>query len=242
MIDEISLLRGEDYLLPCGIVMKHPHLRDILLTDYSEEQYYQFIYSFCAVPGDYRVALYDGGIDCDEISDFELFLMLYNTFTPEQTQIIFGDLDFTQFRPARRNADGALCLVNPKTQMIIDELNFLLAVEFVRKINGMKRKNMKAGNAATKAFLIDDERIAMRFRKKKKFESILFPLISSMVNSPGFKHNYQECMELPVFAFCDSVSRIQIIKNHDALVTGIYSGSIDGKKISKEQFNWMSRV
>ncbi len=239
MINEIELLRGKDYILPCGIAIHHPTVGEIL--DWDEERYDQFIFNFTAVPTDYRVPLYDAGIDCDEMSDYELFLMLYRTFTREQSQLLFGDLDFTCFQLAKRNDSGSICIADPVSGLIIDEVDYLAAVEFARAINGLKRSSMKAGNAATKAFLIEDERIAMRFRKKKKFESILFPLISSMVNSPGFKYDYQECMDLPIFTFYESVSRIQKIMSHNALITGIYSGCVDSKKITNEQLNWMGR-
>ena len=40
--------------------------------------------------------LWDMGLDWCEVEDFELFMMLVQTLTPDRTSILFGDLDFSK--------------------------------------------------------------------------------------------------------------------------------------------------
>ena len=47
---------------------------------------------------------------------------------------------------------------------------------------------------------------------------------------------------MPMYAFMDAVTRIQIIKSTTALLNGCYSGMIDTSKINKKEFNWMREI
>ena len=47
---------------------------------------------------------------------------------------------------------------------------------------------------------------------------------------------------MPMFAFMDAVSRIQVIRNTTALLHGCYSGMIDISKIKKEELNFMREI
>ena len=47
---------------------------------------------------------------------------------------------------------------------------------------------------------------------------------------------------MPIYAFMDSISRIQIIRTTTALLQGCYSGMIDMKKINKNELNFMREI
>lgn len=44
---------------------------------------------------------------------------------------------------------------------------------------------------------------------------------------------------MKVFAFYDSIKRVQKIQGARALMAGIYAGTIDQKKIDTDELNWM---
>ena len=82
----------------------------------------------------------------------------------------------------------------------------------------------------------------MEFAKKKgELEhSILLPLISSMVNHPGFKYKKKELIDVGIVEFMDSVQRLQLYENVTALMSGVYSGMLDTSKMNlSKELNWL---
>ena len=79
-------------------------------------------------------------------------------------------------------------------------------------------------------------------KKKDKgyTSSFLLPLISSMVNHPGFKYKLQELKEVGIVQFMDSVKRLQLYENTTALMSGVYSGMLDSSKMNlSKELNWL---
>ena len=61
-----------------------------------------------------------------------------------------------------------------------------------------------------------------------------------MLNHPGFKYKKSELKEVGIVEFMDSVKRLQTYESVMALMSGMYSGMIDTKKLDlKEELNWM---
>lgn len=79
--------------------------------------------------------------------------------------------------------------------------------------------------------------------QKKEPRSVLKNLISGMINSEGFKFNYQTVWDMNIHAFLDSVERISKIKNATLLLQSGYSGfGIDLKKIKSKQLDWLGEL
>jgi hypothetical protein len=78
-----------------------------------------------------------------------------------------------------------------------------------------------------------------RAKKGGMEESGLLSLVSACVNHPGFKYKLQELREVGICQFMDSVQRLQVYESSTALLKGMYSGFVDGKKISNDSYNWM---
>ena len=103
-------------------------------------------------------------------------------------------------------------------------------------------KPEKGANKTTRKIMIEDDRQRMEMQKNKGEKSSFVPIISSLINSPEFKYGLKEVREMPMYAFMDAVTRIQIIKSTTALLNGCYSGMIDTSKINKKEFNWMREI
>ena len=74
--------------------------------------------------------------------------------------------------------------------------------------------------------------------KNKEYHSHLKNLISTMVNSVGFKHKHSEVWDIKINAFMDSVKRIQKIDNANLLLNSGYSGfGINLKEIDNKQLD-----
>jgi anthranilate/para-aminobenzoate synthase component I len=126
--------------------------------------------------------------------------------------------------------------------IIIDRLIYQIISDYLCKTHGFKKKVELAGNEFTKRYLIQESRDKIEANKNIKFESMLYPLVSAMINSAGFKYNHKQIWDMKINAFMDSVHRIQKIINVGYMMQGIYSGNIDSSKLNKDELNWIGEL
>ena len=237
-VDSLFLYFGDDYVINDKIKLVQPTIGQIV--DYGEASYFSMIHTLTAIPSDVKSILWDmpdGHIDWTQIEDFELFMMFSQSMTPDKTGIIFGDLDFSKLRPFRSKLNDEVVLADIETGVKIDKLIYMRMMTFLRKLHNITPKPEKAKGKRAKQAMIDEDRRNREFNKDKPFKSYLLPLISSVKVRQGYTREYVRNMGL--FEFFDDLSRLQIMYNSDHLMTGIYSGSIDAKKIKKEELNWL---
>lgn len=184
------------------------------------------------------VALDDVGIRFEDVTEFQLFIMLTRNMKPEDTSLLLGDLDLSQYELQFNTQDGSERLYNRKTNSIIDRAIYVQMTDFIRKIHDMKKNMDHGANDDTRQFLIDRERRRLRYKRNRKFQSVLFPLISAIYNCEYYHGTLDDIWNMKVFAFYDSVKRIQKIQESRALTAGIYAGTVDSKKVEKESLNW----
>ena len=243
MINELALYFGEDYVINKYITVHSSTIGDVVKM--SEDKYYNVVTAFTAIPTDMKVQLWDMGKCWEDVSDFEMFIMLATGVPLEESRVFFGDLDFTKFEVGVRKDNEELVLFQQNSNnelIIIDKFIHMCIADAIRKMHGIVPKPRKAANNTVRKLMIEDDRQRMNMQKNKKHESTLLPLISSMVNCAEFKYGINEVKSMPLYAFMDSVNRIALIKNTDALRNGCYSGMIDTKKLKKENLNWMKKI
>lgn len=125
-----------------------------------------------------------------EVEDYQLFMMLAPTLTPDRTYLLFGDLDFSKLKVyASPYNDGAL-LADKESGVIIDEMIYLRIVAYLRKVFNITPKVEKAANKMTKKILIDEDRNRIKLNKDKPFKSFLLPMISSIKVKQGYTKEY----------------------------------------------------
>lgn len=240
-IDELELYRGKDIVIADGIVIHQPSLDEI--CSYGEQAYWSMIHTLTAVGADLKFQLFDIGIDYTQISDYELFCtVLRNEFSQKQTAILFGSLDLPGLQPGFRSLDG-LILYDPEKGIILDEYTYLVMVNTLRAIHGLKRNSQLPANEATKQILIEDAREEFARSKTKEYQSQLKNLISAMINSAGFKYSHSEVWNMKIHVFLDCVKRISKIKQTELLLQSGYSGfGINLGKIPAKQLDWLGRL
>lgn len=235
--DNLQVYRGEDYIINDYIKIHQCSLGEI--CDFGEQEYFSMINTFTATPTDMKYQLSLQGIDWNTLSDFDLFLILYRGFNKEDTKIIFGDLDFSQYQVYQNKDTEELCLYNPNDDTVIDKSIYTLIASYLRKSHNLKRNEERAMTETTRLVLLDEAKEQYEMNKDKEYQSFLIPLISTMINMAGFNYNHTTIWDMKINAFMDSVSRIQHIKNADLLLQGRYSGfGIDLKKINKKELNY----
>lgn len=242
---ELDLLRGCDYVINEHIKIRQPTLDEIYR--YGEKKYFWLVNTLTISPADIKSMLYDLNIDWEEISDFEVFILLCKSLSLEDTSIIFGDrIDFSKLVVCENTNTNEPVLVEVDSNnnikydgILIDSHIYMLFTEYLRKMHGFKKNNERAGNEETKKILIELEREDLKLAQSKEFKSVLKPLIIPMVNCQEFKYNYTSVWELPISLFLDSVKQVQKIKEVGYLMQGIYAGNIDQSKINKKDLQWI---
>lgn len=240
--DELQIYRGKDFFVKEGIQIHQPTLDEI--CDYGERQYWSMIYTLTSVGADMKFQLFDIGIDYTTISDFQLFYsLLCQSFTKEQTSILFGDLDFSKFRLYQKQDSEDVIMYDAQNNIDIDEYTYLVIADVLRKMHGLKRNDQLPANESTKQILIEDARDEYNRNKNKEYRSQLKNMVSAMINSEGFKYNHSEVWNMRINAFIDSVKRISKIKNADLLLQSGYSGfGVNLKEISTKQLDWLGEL
>lgn len=242
--DELKIYRGEDFIISEYIKIHQPSLAEI--CDYGEQEYYSMVYNFTATPQSIKVQLWDMGIDYTKITPYELFYsILYKMYPKHKTSILFGDLDFTKFQVMQRKDNHSIILyqeINDEP-VIVDEFTFNVITDYLRKSHIIHKDEKIPANETTKIILIEDAREEIERNKNKEYHSQLKNLISSMINSNGFKYNHNEVWNMKINAFMDSVKRISKIKNADLLLQSGYSGfGVNLKEVSNNKLDWMGEL
>lgn len=237
-VDKLKLYFGDDVVINNKIILSQPTIGNIV--EFGERHFYYVLSLLTCIPSDMKSELWDANkIDWQTVGDFELFVMLTRNLTSEDTKLFLGDLDLSKMTPSINNLNNQICLHDEETGIVIDNYIYLKIVSYIREMFNIVPKVEKAKNKRTFNVLIDDDRFRKSLNKDKEYTSTLLPLISSMLNSPGFKYKKNELREVGIVEFMDSVQRIPTIVSATALLQGSYSGMVDTSKIPKEQFNWL---
>lgn len=242
-VDELKLYMSEDIKIANGIVLKCPKIKDI--AEYGESAYFSMAQTICATPSSMMVALDDMKLNYMKITDFELFVMLCQSLRPEATHLLLGDLDLTKFKPHQMRGAEEVVLVyedtkNDENPIVISPIIYEVLVTYIRKMHGFKKEVKKAGNEITRKQLIRLARQDAEMAKNKTHESFLRPVISAVKCRQGYSMDY--IREMGIFELMDDLSRLSVIVNADAALTGCYSGMVDSSKMDKTVLNWTRNI
>ena len=237
-VDELQLYFGSPYIVNDYVTVRIPTIGEVV--EYGEKRYYGMIQRITAIPSDMKASLWDMKLDWTQVENFQLFMMLVQTLTPDRTSILFGGLDFSKLKPFRNNQNGDIVLADKEAGVVIDKMIYLRIVSYLRKAFNITPKVEKAANKMTKKVLIEEDRNRIKFNQDKPFKSFLLPLISAIKVKQGYTKDY--VLNMGYVEFMDDVARAQVIHNADHLLSGVYAGMIDVKKINKAELNWMKEL
>lgn len=238
-VDELKLYLGSNIKITNGITLFQPTIGEI--ANYNEAEYFSVAQTLCATPSSMKVALDDMKLDYMQVEDFQLFMMLCQSLTPDKTKPLLGDLDLTKFKPHPYGKYEEVVLHNGEYDedgkpIIINQIIYDILVTYIRKMHGFKKQVDKAGNAITRKILIDEDRKNADRNKDKPYKSFLVPLISSLQGRQGYTKEY--ICNMGLYEFMNQINRVQIIVQADAALGGMYSGFVDTKKMDKTVLDW----
>lgn len=246
--DKLKLYFGDPYTINSklgnDIVIYQPTIGEIL--DLGEQDVYSGVNVFVANPTMYRLSLWKSNIDWNQINDFQLFCILYKTLEKKNTELLFHDIDFSLFQGythITKEGDEVHCLYNEEQDIIIDEDIYNQISNYIRTMFNFFPKTEKAKGKSTKEWIIQEDEENYEKHKDDPYKSNLQPLISSCLNHPGFKYKKNELRNVGIVEFMDSVQRLQVYESSTALLKGIYSGFVDGSKLTnKEELDFMRDI
>lgn len=259
--DRLQMYFGEPYVIDCDdaigtVTVYTPTIGDIVHV--GEQRFYQTLNFFTCNTTQYRVLLWDIGIDWNVFPDFSLFCMFYKQIDHDVSKLLFGDLDFSKFEIMSKyksaddmddeDAEAEMILWNKDDEIEINSNVYNHFSQYIRAMFNIPNNEKITSNDTMKQWYINKDKRAIEREKDKEQKgeketiSSIQPLISSCVNHPGFKYKLHELKEVGVCEFYDSVNRLQIYESSTALMKGMYSGFIDGSKIKPEDYNFMREI
>ena len=214
------------------------------IYDYGESEYYRIAQLLTSVPYDLMVQLDDIGIDYETITEYQLFLMMFESFKDngKDLSIIFGDSEIESLRVAENLKTKQYEVINLDNNCIIDLDTQKKISDGIRKIHFWTKNERKAGNAEAKRYLIERNRLKLKRASRKPMPSFLDEGIIKMVNTEEFKYDYEQCMDLSIYKFNASLQQIPKKKNWEQTMNGAYFGTVDLKKIDIDKIHWMSSM
>ena len=237
MENRTSLLKLNKVDITPSIHIRLPTVGEILD---DEQSYYNLISSLTATPYQYMVQLDDLGIDFTQITDYQLFMMLFPSFSQEDMKILFDEIELSDISVHQNNQNNTQVLYSPKNDIIIDEFIYTQLVDTLRKVNNIEKFKGKPGNEAARKYLIDKERKRQKRKLNKPYEPYLEKLVIALVNSPEFKYNYEEVMNLSIYKFNQSFKQIQTRIAFDNTMIGVYAGTVDTSKLNDRScLSWL---
>lgn len=241
-IDELAIYLGADYQITDKLIVHHPTIAEI--AEFGEKKYYSAVFSLTAIPSDMKFQLEDMGFNYLEVSDYDLFLFLAKTLTPEYTSLLLGpDVDLSKMTLLKDNTNDEIVLVDVEKGIKIDRSVWMRMVSFISKIHGINRKpDKKPATETVRQILIKMDRDKAAKAAKEPVHSELKKVLSSLMRTPSCTQSLEELKAMPLFPVMDMLMGIQIYTSTNALMIGSYSGMVDTSKINKKEFDWMRDV
>lgn len=233
----LNLLYKDRYDINESISVCIPTVEQILE---DEDTYNNMVFLLTASPIDMLVQLDEAGIDFTTISDFDLFLMIFEELKTRDTSLIFGDLNLSNFEYAVDGESEKVVLVDRENDIVINNRVHGQIAATLRKIHHLEKNRQKPGNKEAKEYMIERAKIKAKRRKNIKEDSQLESLIIAMVSTEQFKYNFEEVKKLTIYQFNESVRQIIKKVEYDNRMHGIYSGTINAKDLNKDDLNWLT--
>lgn len=251
--NKLKAFLGLPYQVNDFITITEPTILDI--AEYGEDEFYAMLYIFIGNPTMFRLQLDKIGVDWNKVSDFELFCSTVVSLEQNQTSILFGDLDFSNFKSIPIEIDNedynpeeedseknnpkkvVNILYDVENNYIIDENIYNDIAFYLRSLFNIFPKVQKARDSETKKWLLEEDEQKLK-NAPVSHSSILLPLISACLNHPGFKYKKSELINVGICEFMDSVQRLQAYDTSVALQHGLYCGMADLSKVDKNLFDY----
>ena len=253
-----------------GYHIRHPKVKDIYSMKNTlnyEEEYWSMIGSLLSDPYDNMVMLDDMGIDYEEVTAFDVFIInwkkneeLYQSKKEEFDKFKLHPLDITKksltFFLGEHDwnivelFDGTHILYdkkNPKEYMINEDV-FQIFLEFIKAIHRLDYKDrVNPANQQYKRLLIEEMREEQEIKKfnkifqmqkEKEKINVLGNMISAVCVGGNGGIDVFNVENLSIFQLYTYYLMTMKKDNVSALKIGMYSGMISSENIKDDNLKW----
>lgn len=247
--DKLQLYFREPYTIDLEsavgcITITQPTIGDIIKI--GEGRFYSTLSLFVTNTTSHRLMLWKAGIDWNEMSDYELFMLFISGADKEVYSLFLGDLDLSKFERIGKNVEDkdVVTLYDYEDDIEINEEVYWHLSQYLREMFTIFPDEKITKSPTLKEWYIDADKKKEEIDKEKGSDekSSLLPVISSYLNHPGTKYKSTELKELGVYEFWDGVQRLQIYEQATACLKGMFSGMVDGSKIKADEYNFMKDI
>lgn len=127
------IISGRNFRVNDYITIYTPDLEEIEL--FGEDEYWYLLHLLTRKPYDIAVELDDQGIDYQRIDEYDLFYMIANKIPVEQSCILLGKLNLTEYIQTENQENGQLILYNPKDGTVIDRAIYYQMLKYLRYVH-----------------------------------------------------------------------------------------------------------
>lgn len=246
--DELKMYFGKPYVIDVEnsigqVVVKIPTIGQII--DIGQDRFFQTLNLFITNTTVYRSFLWKLGQDWNEVSDFDLWKILYKNADDDVLNLLFEGIDFKQldYYEQHKDEETRVLLYDPTNEVEINEEVYQNIHQYLQEVFNMHPEEEFTKDKTLKTWWIQkDEREASRKKDNDSNQKSLKTLISACINHPGFKYKLEELENVNVCVFYDSVKRLQIYESSTAVLKGLYSGMVDGSKIKPTEYDFMKEI
>ena len=247
-MSDISLLNKRKLQVSTEITVHIPTLGEIrgdAESENSHTDYLSLVNMFSATACDIMIELDEQGIDFTKWSDYNTFLMMFNTCKKETLEkfswLLFDDINLSTFQIVENEKTKRLTLADTASNAEIDEMVYMRLSTIFCTINGIKKNHRKMGNETMKQYAIERAKAHRKNAKRlqQENESVFDKQIIALVNNHDFKYDFETINRLTIYDF--NVSLKQLIKNQSVnnLYRGIYAGTIKYSADQNRKLNWL---
>lgn len=241
-LENLSLIGRKTYKYNDNIIINIPTLQQVRGENDSEESsFWGDVNLFVQTPSDLISELDSMGIDFEQVSDYELFTLLF--LMRKKTESIHNSILFKNFSfwdLEIIDMEGNTVFVDDNGKVIIDETVYNDIAQIISTFTGHKRTpKKKFGNAFAKKKRIEqDYRQKEKARNSKKEQSnFLDKIILRLVCNANFPYNFETIQDVTIYDLIYSLKQIE----KDIEVTDLMQTRLVGNDLSKVPRDYLSR-
>lgn len=218
-----------NYKINDKIYVNFPTVREVLF-EIGEKDYWTTVFAFVSTSSDLIAELDDKGLDWEQVSDFDLFIMNFLLMNEKLIHIFLPTLEVSNFKLIENPDNQEINLYDPVNNITIDKNIFQMISDYIRFVHGFKKNVVKAGNAYTHRDLIDDAHDQKRWAqmRPKNNKSQLKAYLSYLIASLGYTKD--DVLDMQINFFFDIIKRTVAIETAKEMPFMLYTGMVESKK------------
>jgi len=224
--DELRLLKGSSFFVD-EIEIKPFTIGEIVEIGY--EKYLINLNIFILEVNDFILEI------PEEYKEINIFDLLLNSGQKELLEVFLNGIDFF-LKPKQMNVSNNEIIIDNKK---INRNNWDDIRQIIKTQNRVKKNEKEEYNPANEEARRIIERIKALKKENPQKELVT---LSSIISGVAYKSNNINILNiwnLTIFQLYDALDRLSLIDNYKFTLSGIYAGTVDGKKINMKDINWV---